>query len=327
MSKSTLTNHRAKFPKKKFKSAKVKHALGWIPDLPDFRDYQPTSKEIESLFENKKEARPPLEAELPSEVDLRPWCSKIEDQGQLGSCTAQAAVGIVEYYERRAFGNHLDGSRLFVYKAERNLMRLTGDTGAYLRTAIKALALFGVPPEEYWSYSDDKKKFDIEPPAFCYAFAGNYKALKYFRHDQNDMNPTDILNSIKKYLASGFPSMFGFTVYDSIQEANESGEIPFPSDNEQIQGGHAIVAVGYDDNKIIKNPNSPRHQTKGAFLIRNSWGENWGLHGYGYLPYEYVMKGIAEDWWTLLKADYIDMAVFGVDTQNQMSQDLRQIAA
>jgi len=312
---------------KRTKTSKSKLSFGWIPDLPDFRDYSSSSKEIENLFQDKKEAMPPHSKALPVTVDLRPWCSPIEDQGQLGACTAQAAVGIMEYYERRAFGNHLDGSRLFLYKAERNLMHLTGDTGAYLRTAIKAMAFFGIPPEEYWPYSDSESKFDIEPPAFCYAFAENYKALKYFRHDPKGSSPDSVLASVKKYLATGFPAMFGFTVFNSIQQASATGEIPFPTNTDQVMGGHAIVAVGYDDNKVIKNPGLGGKTTKGALIIRNSWGTGWGVKGYGYLPYEYIIQGIAVDWWTLLKADYIDMSVFGVDVQEQLSQAIHKIAA
>ena len=115
----------------------------------------------------------------------------MEDQGTLGSCTANAGVGLVEYFERKAFGRHIDASRLFLYKVTRNLLRLTGDTGAYLRSTMGAMRLFGVPPEEYWEY--DISQFDKEPPAFCYAFASNYQAIKYVRLDKSNLTKQRLL--------------------------------------------------------------------------------------------------------------------------------------
>jgi C1A family cysteine protease len=243
-------------------------------------------------------------------VDLREWCSPVEDQGNLGSCTAHAGVGVIEYYERKAFGRHIDASRLFLYKVTRNLMKMKGDTGAYLRKTMGAMVLFGVPPEEYWPYSDDGKKFDQEPPAFCYAFAQNYQAIKYFRHDPPRVKPEEVLNRVKSYLAQGHPAMFGFTVYNSIEQAEKNGQIPFPSPKERIEGGHAVVAVGYDDKMKIKNKYG-KIETTGALLIRNSWGRDWGEGGYGWLPYEYILRGLAEDFWSLLKKEWIDTGEFG----------------
>ncbi len=157
-----------------------KYGMGWIPDYPDLRDYTEKTDEIKSVLAPTGLAR---SKSLPASVDLREWCSAIEDQGRLGSCTAHAGVGIIEYYERKSFGRHIDASRLFLYKVTRNLMKMKGDTGAYLRTTMGAMVLFGVPPEDYWSYTDDEKGFDQEPPSFCYAFAQNYQTVKYFRHD------------------------------------------------------------------------------------------------------------------------------------------------
>jgi C1A family cysteine protease len=122
-------------------------------------------------------------------------------------------VGLIEYYERRAFGKHIDASRLFLYKTTRNLLGWTGDTGAYLRTTLEALVLFGVPPENYWKY--DVPKFDDEPTAFLYAFADNYKAVKYYRLDPPGTSKATLLSAIKTNLAAGLPSFFGFTVYSS----------------------------------------------------------------------------------------------------------------
>ena len=236
--------------------------------------------------------------------------SPIEDQGPIGSCTAQAGVALVEYYDRRAFGRHVNRSRLFLYKATRNLLHWTGDTGAFLRTTMGALSLFGVPPEEYWAYN--VADLDKEPTAFCYAFAQGFQSLQYFRLDSPGTTRDVLLNRIKTNLASGLPSMFGFTVYSSIGQANGSGAIPFPVGGESTQGGHAVVVAGYDDNRLIRNTNGGAITTKGAFLIRNSWGTGWGESGYGWLPYEYALRRVAVDWWCLLKQEWVDTGQFGV---------------
>jgi C1A family cysteine protease len=242
-------------------------------------------------------------------VDLRAWCSPVENQGSLGSCTANAGVGVVEYFERRAFGKHIDASRLFLYKVTRSLMKVQGDTGAYLRSTMGGLVLFGVPPEEYWPYR--VTRFDEEPPAFCYAFAQNYQAITYHRLDPPGTSVDALLGRIKSYLAAGLPLMFGFTVYGSYTQADTTGKLPYPTPGESVEGGHAVAAVGFDDAIRIKNTNPGGKETKGALLIRNSWGADWGMGGYGYLPYEYVLGGLAEDWWSLLKNEWIDTKMFG----------------
>jgi C1A family cysteine protease len=293
------------------------YALGWIPDYPDFRDYTEETEEVREILRTTgltfrsaaKKSRP--EKVLPASADLREWCSPVEDQGRLGSCTAQAGAGIIEYYEQKSFGRHIDASRLFLYKVTRNLMKMRGDTGAYLRSTIGAMVLFGVPPEEYWPYTDGPEDFDKEPPAFCYSFAQNYKTIKYYRHDPPSATPEDILNRVKTYLAAGHPAMFGFTVYSSIEQASGSGRIPFPSPLDKIEGGHAVVAVGYDDKMKIRN-RYEGEEAEGALLIRNSWGQDWGEAGYGWLPYDYLRKGLAEDFWSVLKKEWIDTGQFRI---------------
>jgi C1A family cysteine protease len=288
---------------------KENNGFGWVRDLPDFRDYSPEHEKIKPLLKKLNVLSNPVA--LPVKIDLKAWCAPIEDQAALGSCTANAAVGMIEFYEKKAYGVWLDASRLFLYKATRNLLGWTGDTGAYLRTTMGAMALFGVPPEKYWPYKI--ASFDVEPTAFLYAFAQSFQAINYYRLDPLGTTPANLLNQIKTNLAGNLPSMFGFTVYDSISQANGvgKGKIPFPCPTDKVAGGHAIMAIGYDDTMVIKNANCGK-TTTGALLIRNSWGTSWGEGGYGWLPYEYVLKGLAVDWWTLISEKYVETTKFGI---------------
>jgi len=249
----------------------------------------------------------PTKVSIPSSVNLKGWCPPIENQGSLGSCTANAGVGLMEYYERRAFGKHVDASRLFLYKATRNLLHWTGDTGAFIRTTMGAMVLFGVCPEEYWVYKISD--FEKEPPAFCYAFAQDYKSIMYYRLDPPGAPKDVLVDRIKAFLTAGLPSMFGFTVFSSIRQASTTGKIPFPCSRDKRLGGHAVVAVGFDDDVEIENTLCGV-KTTGALLIRNSWGTSWGDSGYGWLPYGYVQKSLAIDWWSLIKTEWIDTGVF-----------------
>ena len=275
-------------------------SMGWFPDLPDFRDRNIHHPEVEgklqscnSLITGGKN--------IPDKVDLSAVCSPIEDQGNLGSCTAQAVVGLMEYMMRKSGKGHVDGSRLFTYKVTRNLLGWIGDQGAYLRTAMQAVANFGVVPEKYWPY--DIGRFDEEPTAFHYSFADNYKALNYTRLDPKGMGLSNVLDLVKRTLAAEYCCVFGFTVYSSI---SGKADIPFPTTEDSVSGGHAVMAVGYDDNH--KNEQG---KIVPSIIIRNSWGTSWGDEGYGYLPYQYVLEGLAMDFWTSFKWDWIDSGQFG----------------
>lgn len=304
--------------------AMKKISMGWLPDHPCIRDIDVNSDKVPNKPRNAGQKHPVKKmlkkanvspttmetASLPDAVDLREWCPLIEDQKNLASCTANAAVGLLEYFEKRSFGKYIEASRLFLYKVTRNLMQITGNVPVSLRKTMEALVLFGVPPEKYYPY--DTEKVDEEPSAFCYSFARDYRALTYYRLDPIGTSKDLLLRQIKTNLAAGLASMFGFTAYNSIYQSlkSEQGKIPFPSPAEKILGGHAVVAVGYDDSVKIKNEDPKSSETTGALLIRNSVGGSWGMKGYGWLPYEYVLKGLTQDWWSLLKIEWIDTGEF-----------------
>jgi len=275
------------------------YALGWQRELPDHRDWyideHPEAQRL--LFNRALFAGTPtttfLVTGLPSSVNLTKWCSPVEQQGNLGSCTAQAAVGCIEYIERRALNKHVDASRLFVYKTTRNMLGWKGDTGAYVRTTMKSLAVFGAPPERYWPYNI--ARFDEEPPPFVYAFGQRYRTIRYFRLDRSRRTTQNLLDLLRTVVNLALPVVFGFTVYNW---GNDDGEFQMPERNDRPYGGHAVLAVGYDDNRIIGN-------STGAIKIRNSWGNGWGQHGYGWLPYDYVTEGLSSDFWTIFHQDYV----------------------
>jgi len=242
---------------------------GWIPDLPDQRDHLYVAVH----------AAP---KKLPAKVDLRKTCSAIEDQGQLGSCTANALVGALEFLERKQKQPVTNLSRLFVYYNERVIEHsVSQDAGAMLRDGIKTLAKQGVCDEKLWPYAI--KKFAAKPTAACYTQATAHTISSYQR--------LSTLADMRACLASGYPFVFGFTVYDSFESdaVAASGVVPLPKKNERVLGGHAVCAVGYDDKAT-------------RFIVRNSWSRGWGQKGYCTMPYAYLDNGdLADDMWTMRK--------------------------
>ncbi len=240
---------------------------GWVPDIPDKRDI---------MF--RKVYRIP--ATLPASVDLRPQCAAVEDQGQLGSCTANALVGALEFLMIKDQKTYADLSRLFVYYNERVIEgTVDQDSGAMIRDGIKTLASQGVCTEKLWPY--DISQFTKKPTDACYQEALNYEITSYQRIDTTD--------EMRSCLADGFPFVFGFTVYESFesQQVAQTGVVNMPGPDEQTIGGHAVVGVGYDDSQK-------------RFIVRNSWGDGWGLKGYFTIPYDYLAdRNLSDDFWTI----------------------------
>ena len=241
---------------------------GWVRDLPDHRDH---------LYSVPFEV---LKA-LPAQTDLRSQCPSVYDQGQLGSCTANAIAAAIEFERMRQKLQDFMPSRLFIYYNERVMEgTVDSDSGAQIRDGIKSVATQGDCPEAEWPY--DISKFADKPLAACYNDAAKVKAVAYSSIVQS-------LNQLKGCLAAGFPFVFGFTVYESFesQAVAETGVVPMPGPNEQVLGGHAVLAVGYDDSQQ-------------RFLVRNSWNTTWGMQGYFTIPYSYLTdQNLAADFWTI----------------------------
>lgn len=249
----------------------------WKPDLPDLRDYTYARNVFRAY---------------PNQLDLASKCSPVVDQGNIGSCTANALSGAIEFLELKQLAEGKQGSevfgltftrasRLFVYYNERVIENtVSQDSGAQLRDGIKSLANLGVCSENTWTYSGIN--VFQQPSGNCYIEASKHKITSYIRLDST-------LTDLKDCIASGYPFVFGFTVYPYMESAEMSikGILHMPGPFEKPLGGHAVMAVGYND-------------TTKMFKIRNSWGSNWGCNGYFYMPYEYITnQNLCDDFWVI----------------------------
>lgn len=234
---------------------------------------------------------------LPENESLASYFPEVDDQKQLNSSPAQACVDLVQYFDRRALGRTVALSKLFVYQATRRLLGTLGKNGVDLRSTLKAIVAFGIPYEQHWPY--DLEKINDEPAAFLYAFADRFRSIRYVRLDGRNRTGQETLALVKSLLNAGFPSVFGFSVPASI---SRDGDIPYRPTFDTVQGGQAVVAVGYDDRRLSS--------TKGALQFRNSWGRDWGDDGYGWLPYAYVEEQLAADFWTVISDEWLDSDEF-----------------
>mgnify|MGYP001375878578 CR=1 FL=1 len=255
----------------------MKRKLAWRPDLPDQRDYTFSQLTIDQNI--------PITASVTS--SLRFWCSSVEDQGTLGSCVSNAVVGLYEFnrnFSGLGGSNYRNFSRLFNYYNSRVLSEnVDEDSGTYIRDAIKSAKLNGICYEFQWPY--DVNAWMNEPPLGCYREAINHKVSKYYR--------IETLDEMRTSLANFHPFVFGIAVYESFlsDAVAATGDVPMPSSREQMLGGHAMLCIGHDD--ITRR-----------FLVRNSWGKNWGipygnLGGYCWIPYDYLTdRNLSDDFWT-----------------------------
>jgi C1A family cysteine protease len=258
-------------PTKKVQTQKC--GYGWMPDLPDHRDLPYSAIRM-------------APAVLPPAVDLRHLCSPVENQRALGSCTGNALAGALEFLEKRDKIPFINLSRLFIYYNERVIEHSTrSDSGAMIRDGIKTLKKQGVCSEKKWPYLISK--FAVKPSPACYKEAKDHQITSYHR--------LTTVNDMRACLAEGFPFVFGFTVYESFesQEVARTGVVSMPASRERAIGGHAVLAVGYDD-------------TKRRLLVRNSWGSDWGMKGHFTLPYEYVAdRDLSDDFWTIRRGEHL----------------------
>lgn len=246
---------------------RIRH-LSWVRDMPDHRDKMLQYSRLKSVF-------------LPPVVDLRATWPRIEDQGDIGSCTANSSSSVFEFLYLKASLPQPELSRLFLYFSTRVWVEgrpPSEDSGAQLRDVMKALAKYGICQETTWPYD----------PSLLASEPSNQAKLEALKHVILSYHRCDGIRAIKSCLAEGYPLAGGFSVPESMQSdaVAKTGVIPFPGPDEQFLGGHAVAFVGYDDNKD-------------AFTIANSWGPEWGDKGFGYLPYEYVTEGLADDFWTI----------------------------
>jgi C1A family cysteine protease len=254
---------------------------GWSPDLPDQRDHVYS-------------APLPKLGPLPASMDLRKQCPAVYDQGQIGSCTANAIAGAIEFDLLKQKVADFVPSRLFIYYNERNMEHTVAtDSGAQIRDGVKSVNKLGVCPEPEWPYvaTPADPNTNVWPPGAkpaqkptpaCYKDALNHQVVSYQRVN------TD-LAQMKGCLAAGYPFVFGFTVYDAFESAAvaKTGVLNMPASTEQVVGGHAVLAVGYDD-------------VAQRFIVRNSWGAKWGQQGYFTIPYAYLItSNLADDFWTI----------------------------
>jgi C1A family cysteine protease len=238
---------------------------GYIPDLPDYRDLLLAAPG----------------GPLPPSADLRAHCPPVYDQGQLGSCTANAIAAAIQYDEIKQGLPSRAPSRLFVYYNERAIEgTVSTDSGAMIRDGIKSVNKVGVCPESEWPYLI--RNYAKQPLHLCYLHAADTEAVQYQRVTRD-------LDHMRACLADGYPFVFGFSVYASFESRVVAldGVVPMPKRGESLLGGHAVMAVGYDD-------------ASDRFIVRNSWGTQWGDGGYCTMPYAYLTtRGLSSDYWTI----------------------------
>ena len=242
-----------------------KYKFGWLRDLTDQRD---------------KIYSAPRMIECPASVSLLEYCAPVENQTTTSSCVAHGIVGNLEMLEKKSNTNFYDISRLFVYYNTRMVRGIEDtDGGGFIRDGIKSLVRFGYCSEKIWKF--DEEKINTKPDGKSYKEAKRH-LIKEYKRILNILNIMDII----KCLASGYPVIFGITLYESFESkiVAKTGKIPIPKIDERVIGGHCMLIIGYD------------WKTK-LFTVRNSWGNGWGDKGNCYIPFKYMEQ--ADDMWTV----------------------------
>lgn len=304
------------------RQAKQNYGFGYRPEVADIRDVTTDMLNKPQVFESgpKKEIAEVftdkvgidtgnLGAELEPAFNFINKMPPIRNQLNIGSCVYFTYAGAVEYFILNQKKTKVQISPLYGYKKGRDMAGEAGDVGSTIRGGMKQLVTYGWIPEKEYPYVT--KKFD-EPIKQDLIDKGYLnQALSYVRLDKYSENQTrlELLAELKQYLRKEIPISFGFTVYQSIDNVVSTGMVPYPARNEQVLGGHAVLAVGYDDNVIITNRNG-NIKTKGAIIFRNSWSEKWGKKGYGMIPYQFFLDGIAMDLWGLLDLEWLNWMDF-----------------
>ena len=220
---------------------------------------------------------------LPKTVDLRPSFGEVYNQMDIGSCVSNTVAGAIRYCFKKE-GNKIvyNPSRLFVYYNGRVLGNYPSDkdTGISIRDGYKSVDKFSACKEDLWPYVT--YKYSQKPPPIAYAQADLFQNFQYLSLESD-------INQFKKCLKDGFPISFGAMLYQSFMSSStkKTGIIPVPNlSKESRAGGHAMLIVGYDD-------------TKEAFIIANSWGSSWGINGFAFFPYAYMMNTtLCSDFWS-----------------------------
>ena|ERR1700753_1347945 len=223
---------------------------------------------------------------LPPSVDLTPLMPEVYDQRETNSCTGQATAAALHYAMKFAKIPDFAPSRLFPYYNARVLEQsTTQDAGAVIRDVLKGLNTYGFVAETDWPF--DQSKVETAPPVSAYE-AAIKNSVKFYASVDNSN-----LSALKLALVHGFPIIFGMQVYPEFesQEVAQTGYVHFPSGEERPIGGHAVLMCGYDDKSQV-------------FLVRNSWGKDWGIKGYFTMPYEYVMTALCSDFWIIRLSDF-----------------------
>ena len=303
----------------KGKLPELRLGTGWLPEPPDARDMTIDHKPLQGMLAKLPLAKLLKKKRLPAKVDLTQWAGPVLFQGAYNTCNVHVVSGLVVYFEKKAHGNDILPSRLFLYKVAKNFLQTTGNSGVYIRQVMGVLKLVGVPPEKYWPYPDPgtyekpvttSPLLDAEPTAFCYAIANDYRAISYYRLDQTGQDPAELLRLAKAHIAAQVPFAFGFPIYQLVAQAKGTGQIAYPSPPLPNLSNHAVIALGYDDDKVIGEGIPGAAVTRGAIRMKNSWSETWGDKGFGWIPYEFILQGHTRDFWTLLRSEWVDTGAF-----------------